>query len=43
MTAIAEAERDPSVGGIALNLSGMNASAVMQWEIREQLRSSKDR
>jgi protease-4 len=38
LTAIAEAERDPSVGGIALNLSGMNASAVMQWEIREQLR-----
>lgn len=38
LQSIAEAERDPTVGGIALNLSGMNASPVMKWEIRERLR-----
>ena len=30
--AIADAERDPTISGIALNLSGMYASPVMQWE-----------
>ncbi|NLY88354.1 MAG: hypothetical protein GX085_01865 [Firmicutes bacterium] len=38
LQSIAEAERDPTIGGIALNLSGMNISPVMKWEIRERLR-----
>jgi len=37
LQAIADAERDPTISGIALNLSGMYASPVMQWEIRERL------
>jgi len=38
LQSIAEAERDPTIAGIALNLSGMNASPAMRWEIRERLR-----
>lgn len=38
LAAIAGAECDPAIRGIVLNLSGMEASPVMQWEIRERLR-----
>jgi protease-4 len=38
---IEEAKNDPTVGGIAFNLSGMDASREMLWEIREKLKEFK--
>lgn len=40
--AVDEARRDPTVGGVALNLSGISASHEMKWELRERLRAFRE-
>jgi protease-4 len=35
------AKEDPTVGGVAINLSGFEANAAMMWELRESLLSLK--
>uniref|UniRef100_A0A7C6AFL4 Signal peptide peptidase SppA n=1 Tax=candidate division WOR-3 bacterium TaxID=2052148 RepID=A0A7C6AFL4_UNCW3 len=37
------AKNDPTISGIAINLSGMNISAEMVWELREKLKDFKSR
>ncbi|MBU1297984.1 MAG: signal peptide peptidase SppA, partial [Bacteroidetes bacterium] len=41
LTAIKEAQNDPSVNGIAINTSGLMANREILWEIREQLKEFK--
>jgi protease IV len=38
LSAIDQAQADPSVSGIVVNLSDMNASRVMKWEVRDRLK-----
>jgi protease-4 len=37
------AEKDPAVGGVAINLSGFEANPTMAWEIREKLLELRQR
>ncbi len=41
LSAIDAAKNDPSIGGIAVNTSGMNVNKVMLWELREKLKDFK--
>ena len=40
-TLIDDAERDPGIGGVALNMSGLEASRELLWEVREKLADFK--
>jgi protease-4 len=41
ISAIDAAKNDPSIGGIAVNTSGMSVNKVMLWELREKLKNFK--
>lgn len=42
LEAIDEARLDPSIAGIAINMSGLRASHAMKWELRDRLRNFQE-